>query len=160
MRVMPGEPQRPTARAVRFARANGLGYVVFGLLTLAGALSSLGLDALLGAWLAAAGLIERRAAAALEKGDSSAGKTLSRNELALCGAIVGYAALRITAFPSPGLSDPALLGDALGLGASDVAEMAAEMAKLLYSTVAIVSVVYQGGAAYYFSRFGGSDVGT
>jgi hypothetical protein len=38
--------------------------------------------------------------------------------------------------------------------------MAAEMAKLLYSTVAIVSVVYQGGAAYYFSRFGGSDVGT
>jgi hypothetical protein len=62
--------------------------------------------------------------------------------------------------PSASLSDPALLGDALGLGASDIEEMAAEMAKLLYSTVAIVGVAYQGGAAYYFSRFGGSDVGT
>ncbi len=157
---MPSEPRPPTARAVRFARANGLGYVVFGLLTLAGALPSAALDALLGAWLTAAGLIERRAATSLEQGDGRSGAILARNELALCGAIVAYAALRMTVFPSPTLSDPALLGDSLGLGDIDVAAMAAEIANMAYATVALVSVAYQGGAAYYFSRFGGSDVGT
>jgi hypothetical protein len=38
--------------------------------------------------------------------------------------------------------------------------MAADIANVAYAIVALVGVAYQGGAAYYFSRFAGSDVGT
>ena len=154
---MPSEPRRPTSWAVRLARGNGLGYVVFGLLTIATAIPSSLLDAILGGALVAAGMIERRGAGALERGEPGAATTLSRTELALCAAIVGYAALRMTVFPSASLSDPALLGDTLGLDAAEMEEMARSVSQVLYGSVAIASVLYQGGIAMYFRRFGGTN---
>ena len=79
---MPAEADRPTPRGVRLARANGLGYLVFGVLTILASLSAAGLDTALGVWLTSAGLVERRAAGALERAEAGASTTLSRNELA------------------------------------------------------------------------------
>lgn len=153
-------PRRPTSWAVRLARGNGLGYVVLGLLTIAMAFPSAALDILLGGALTAAGIVERRAAGALERNEPGAGTTLSRSELALCAAIVAYAALRMTVLPSPSLSDPALFGDALGLSAAEAQDMATSLSRALYGSVAVVAVLYQGGMAAYFRRFGGTHVGT
>ena len=147
----------PWPRAARLGRANGLGYLVCGLLTLVSAFPDAVLDLLLGAALVAAGLIERRQATRLAEGETNAAATLARNELGLCGAIVGYALLRMTVLPSPSLSDPALV-DALGTAGADVQEMADAMARVVYGAVAIAALMYQGGMALYFSRYGKRNV--
>lgn len=154
MAVQPGSPW---PRAARLGRANGLGYVICGVLTLVSAFPDALLDLLLGAALVAAGLIERRHAARLAEGEVTAATTLARNELALCGAIVGYALLRMTVLPSPSLSDPELV-DALGAAGADVEEMAEAMARVVYGAVAIAALLYQGGMALYFSRYGKRNV--
>ena len=151
-------PTSPWPRAARLARANGLGYVVCGLLTMLASFPGSTLDMLLGAALLAAGIVERRSAVRLAEGDAGASGILARNELALGAAIVSYAVLRMTVLPSPSLSDPALV-DALGGGGSDVREMLDATAKVVYGGVAAIALLYQGGMALYFSRYRQADVG-
>ena len=154
---MPVEPASPWPRAARLGRANGLGYVVCGALTLLGSLPDGALDMLLGAALVTAGVIERRQATRLAAGEPTAASILSSNELALGAAIVGYALLRMTVLPSPSLSDPALL-DVLGTGGNEVQEMVDAMAKTVYGAVAVAAILYQGGMALYFRRYGKKNV--
>jgi hypothetical protein len=150
---MAAEPGSRWPRAARIARGNGLGYVICGLLTLVGAFPEPSLDMLLGAALITAGLIERRQAAHLAEGIAGAATNLSHNELALGSAIVGYALLRMTVLPSPSFSDPELV-NALGTAGADVEEMARAMAQVVYGAVAVIAVLYQGGMALYFRRYG------
>jgi len=80
----------PLKRAARLGRANGLGYVVFGGLSLLLSISSnpdwIGL--LIGAVLTGAGLVERSQAARLGQGDPVAPTRMAQAELALLGAIL------------------------------------------------------------------------
>src|SRR5947209_5604480 len=78
----------PLKRAARWGRTNGLGYVVFGGLSLLLSISSspdwIGL--LIGAVLIGAGIVERSQAARLAQGDPEAPVRLAQAELALLGA--------------------------------------------------------------------------
>jgi hypothetical protein len=155
---MAAEPVSPWPRAARIARANGLGYLVCGLLTVLSSFPGASLDMLLGVALVVAGLLERRGAVRLSQGEPGASNILARNELALGACIVVYAVLRMTVLPSPSLSDPALV-DALGGGGADAGEMLEAMARLVYGGVAVVALLYQGGMALYFSRYRQANVG-
>ena len=155
---MAAEPVSPWPRAARIARANGLGYLVCGVLTVLSSFPGASLDMLLGLALVIAGVLERRGAIRMAQGEPGASTLLSRNELALGACIVAYALLRMTVLPSPSLSDPALV-DALGGSGDEALEMAEAMAKIVYGGVAVVALLYQGGMALYFSRYRQTNVG-
>ena len=91
----------PLKRAARLGRANGLGYVVFGGLSLLLSISSnpdwIGL--LIGAVLIGAGLVERSQAKRLGQGDPVAPTRMAQAELALLGAILFGGVIKVV-FPS------------------------------------------------------------
>src|SRR5579864_5275501 len=80
----------PLKRAARLGRSNGLGYVVFGGLSLLVSISSspdwIGL--LIGAVLIGAGFVEHSGGKLLGQGDPVAPKRMAQAELALLGAIL------------------------------------------------------------------------
>jgi hypothetical protein len=142
----------PLARAARLGAANGLGYAVFGALTLA--LSLIGPDLVslaLGAVLLAVGLLERRDAARLQRADPEAPKSLARNELVLMGTIVVYALLRLTILRDDSAALEQQLGDTSSLGI-DVGGLMESLNTMVFATVAAVALLYQGGMARYFLR--------
>jgi hypothetical protein len=136
----------PLKRAARRGRANGLGYVVFGGLSLLLSISSnpdwLGL--LIGAVLIGAGLVEYSQASRLGFGDPVAPARMAQAELTLLGAILIGSVIKLV-FPS---SAP---GELSGLGL-DVADLIDSVTKLVYGVAMVVSILYQGGMARYFLK--------
>lgn len=142
----------PLARAARLGRANGLGYAIFGLLTILFSLFGPDLVGLaLGAVLLATGVVEQRASARLRRADPAAPVLLARNELVLMGAIVTYAVLRLTVLRDDSAALERQLGDTRGLGI-DVGALMESLNTMVFATVAAVSLLYQGGMARYFLR--------
>lgn len=143
------ELRRPLARAGQLARANGLGYAMFGALTIAtsvgGDVAGLGL----GAVLLAVGLHERRDGRALGSGDAGAPERLARGELALFVAIAAYCGFQILRPASDVSADLELLGEAAGI---DAAELVMAVRGFVYFCVAVASLAYQGAMAMYFRR--------
>jgi hypothetical protein len=142
----------PLARAARLGRANGLGYAVFGLLTLL--FSFFGPDPVglaLGAVLLTVGVLEQRGAARLLAADPAAPRLLARNELVLMCAIVAYAGLRLTLLRDDSAELERQLGDTSALGI-DVGSLMESINTLVFATVAAVALLYQGGMARYFLR--------
>jgi hypothetical protein len=139
----------PLRRAAKLARANGLGYAVFGALTI---LFSLPLDVaglLLGGCLLAVGISQQRTAPRLVGGDTAAPGLLARNELLLLAAITGYALAQMTILRGTSATDLEMLGDSTGV---DVAGLVDAIAGAVYGSVILISVLYQGGMALYFRR--------
>jgi len=139
----------PLRRAAKLARANGLGYAVFGALTI---LLSLPLDVaglLLGGCLLAVGISQQRTAPGLVAGDIAAPGLLARNELLLFGAITGYALAQMTFLRASSATDLEMLGDSAGV---DVAGLVDAIAGAVYGGVILTSLLYQGGMALYFRR--------
>ena len=146
------ELHRPLARAARSGRWNGLGYAVFGCLSLL--LASMDLDMVgiaLGAFLLAVGLGERAQAARLLRADGVAARRLVQLELALLGAIALYGILGLTVLPSSG---EALQRQLHGLGGSgvDIRRLAHSIDRAWYASVIAVALLYQGGMALHFHR--------
>lgn len=142
----------PLKRAARWGSANGLGYAVFGGLSILLSISSspdwTGL--LIGSVLIGAGLIERSQAARLGQGDPLAPTRMAQAELALLGAILFGCAIKLV-FPSSASSELREAADLSGLGL-DMSELINSMTRLVYSVVMLVSILYQGGMARYFLR--------
>jgi hypothetical protein len=142
----------PLKRAARRGRANGLGYVVFGGLSLLVSISSnpdwIGL--LIGAALIGAGLVEHSQAARLGQGDPAAPARMAQAELALLGAILLGGVIKLV-FSSASGELRAAAGDMPGLGL-DVADLMDSVTRLVYSVVMGVSILYQGGMASYFLK--------
>ena len=139
----------PLRRAAKLARANGLGYAAFGLLTI---LSSLPFDVaglLLGGCLLAVGIAQQRTAPRLVAGDHASPRLLARNELLLLAAITAYAVAQMTILRANTSAELEMLGDSAGV---DVAGLVDAIAGAVYGGVIVVSLLYQGGMALYFRR--------
>ncbi len=142
----------PMKRAARWGTANGLGYMVFGGLSILLSISSnpdwIGL--LIGAVLIGAGVVERSQAARLGQGDPVAPARLAQLELALMGAILLGCVIRLF-FSRSASSELRTGGELSGLGL-DVSDLIDSVRKLVYAVVMVVSILYQGGMARYFLR--------
>lgn len=139
----------PLRRAAKLARANGLGYAVFGVLTI---LLSLPLDVaglLLGGCLLAVGLAQQRTAPGLVAADPATPGALARNELVLLAAITAYAVAQMTILRAGTSAELERLGDSAGV---DVAGLVDAIAGAVYGSVIVISLLYQGGMALYFRR--------
>ncbi len=113
----------PLAKAARLAASNGMGYLVFGALTVLLSLSTDVADLAaigVGVTLLYVGSSTRRLAPRLSDGDAAAARALARNELVLFGAISIY--------------------DMAGL------------ARAFYAVVFVITLLYQGGLARHFRR--------
>lgn len=144
------ELHRQLARAARVARGNGLGYAVFGGLSLALALTDLdALGLLVGAILLGVGLFERQQAVRMLQASVDAPVRLARGELVLLGAIVLYGVLGLTVLPSPADALQKQLGSTAGLGV-DLRRLAESVSTVWYTAVIAIAVLYQGGMARYF----------
>jgi hypothetical protein len=143
----------PLTRAARWGRTNGLGYVVFGGLSLLLSISSTPdwISLLIGAVLIGAGLVERSQSARLALGDAVAPKRMAQAEIALLGAILFGCAIKL-AFPSSASAElGSASGELAGLGL-DVTDLIDSVTRLVYAVVMVVSILYQGGMARYFLK--------
>lgn len=142
----------PLKRAARWGRANGLGYAVFGGLSILLSISSspdwMGL--LIGAVLLGAGLVERSQAARLGQGDPAAATRMAQAEIALLGAILIGCMIKLVFSPSPS-SELRAAGELSGFGL-EVSDLIDSVTRLVYAVVMGVSILYQGGMARYFLR--------
>jgi hypothetical protein len=142
----------PLIRAARWGSANGLGYAVFGGLSILLSISSspdwIGL--LIGAVLIGAGLFERSQAARLEQGDPVAATRMAQAELALLGTILFGCVIKLV-FPSSASSELREASELSGLGL-DMSDLIDSVTRLVYSVAMVVSILYQGGMARYFLR--------
>lgn len=149
----------PLKRAGRRGGANGLGYAVFGGLSILLSIFSgpdwIGL--LIGAVLIGAGLVERSQAARLGQGDPVAATRMAQAELALLGAILFGCVIKLLFSPSAS-SELRAAGELSGLGL-DISDLLDSVTRLVYALVMVVSILYQGGMARYFLRRR-SDVAT
>jgi hypothetical protein len=143
----------PLKRAARLGRTNGLGYVVFGGLSLLLSISSnpdwIGL--LIGAVLFAAGLVERSQAARLEQGDPGAPTRMAQAELVLLGAILLCGVIKLV-FPYSSSGELGTATSELSGFGLDLTDLIHSVTTLVYSVVMAVSTLYQGGMARYFLK--------
>lgn len=139
----------PLRRAAKLARGNGLGYAIFGVLTILGSLPLDAAGLALGGCLLAVGIAQQRTATDLVAGQPSAPGRLARNELLLLAAITGYAIAQMTLLRASTATDLEMLGDSAGV---DVAGLIDALAGAVYGGVIVISLLYQGGMALYFRR--------
>src|SRR3954470_16201322 len=108
----------PLKRAARRGRANGLGYVVFGGLSLLLSISSNPdwISLLIGAVLIGAGLVERCQAARLGQGDPVAPTRMAQAELVLLAAILLGGVIKLVFPASVSAELRSATGEFSGLG--------------------------------------------
>jgi len=148
------ELHRRLNRAAAVARNNALGYVLFGVLSVLFALFGPDVAGLaIGAVLSAVGVGQLRAAARLQRADPGAPRVLARNELVLMGGILVYCLLQLTLLRASGDELKKQVGGDDGLGV-DVGELFDFFNTAVYCTFAVVTLLYQGGLALFFSRRG------
>jgi hypothetical protein len=145
-------PSEMLRRVLRVARIDGLSVLVlaggFGLISAAcGDVSG----AIFGFLIAAAGALELRGVSLLRARRIEGMKWLFGSQLYLMAVILGYVTFRLVNLPR----DPLLkaLTRALGQSGMDMEMMPMDlpqMLKLLYSAVAVVTVLYQGGMLVYY----------
>ncbi len=146
------EVRRPIARAARIAAGNGLGYAIFGGISVVVAVPGLDFVGLvLGAALLGVGLFERAEAARLLRADPAAPPRLARGELVLLGTLVVYAVLGLTVLPTGIEELQRQLGNTRQLGI-DVQRLEKLVRTTWYGIVLATTLLYQGGMARYFLR--------
>ncbi|HEX5011872.1 MAG TPA: hypothetical protein VFY71_15875 [Planctomycetota bacterium] len=139
----------PLARAGRLAASNGMGYLVFGALTVLLSLSTDAADLVaiaVGVTLLYVGSAARRLGPRLADGDAAAARALARNELVLLAAISIYCLLMATVVRATS----AELDDTLKSVGYNF-DMAG-LARATYAVMFVVTLLYQGGLARHFRR--------
>jgi hypothetical protein len=139
----------PLAKAGRLAASNGMGYLVFGALTVLLSLSTAAADLAaigVGVTLLYVGSGARRLGPRLADGDADAARGLARNELILLAAIAVYCLLMVTVVP-PTSSE---LDDALKQTGYNIDR--AGLARGFYAIVFVIALLYQGGLARHFRK--------
>jgi hypothetical protein len=113
--------------------------------------------ALAGCFAAGAGAVELHGTQRLEESDPEGVSWLIRAQLLLLGTVLLYASARILQFDPVELQrilTPEAKKEFVTLGLSDeqIQPMLAQGYRTLYTTVAIVTLLYQGGMALYYHR--------
>lgn len=139
----------PLARSARLAAVNGMGYLVFGALTVLLSLSTEASDLAamgVGATLLFVGLTARRLAPRLRDGDADAARGLARNELILLSAIAIYCGLMLTVIHSTSDQiDDMLKGSGYGVDSTG-------LNRAFYTVVLAIALLYQGALSLRFRR--------
>ena len=144
------ELHRPLARAAKLGMANGMGYAVFGGLSLLFALSGWDMAGLtIGAVLLGVGLHERAQARRLIDADPAAPGSLARGELTLLAAITLYGLIGLTVMPGANGALQQQLAGAKGLGV-DIQQITNSIQTIWYTAVIAIALLYQGLTARYF----------
>ena len=144
------ELHSPLARAAKLGLANGLGYAIFGGLSLAFALLDWDMAGLIiGAVLLGIGLHERAQAKRLMQADSAAPLGLARGELALLCAITLYGLIGLTVMPEANNALEQQLASAKVPGL-DIQKINNTVQTIWYSTAIVIALLYQGLMARYF----------
>lgn len=129
---------------------NGMGYAVFGSLSLVFALLDWDITGLItGGILLGVGLHERTQSKRLLQADLAAPWNLARGELALLGAIMLYGLIGLTVIPEANDSLQQQLASVKGLGI-DVQKMTNTVNTIWYATAIGIALIYQGIMARYF----------
>ncbi|QDV07926.1 hypothetical protein Poly30_34610 [Planctomycetes bacterium Poly30] len=144
--------KKPLARAAAIGRANGLGYVVFGALTTV--MAAPGLDWIHlaeGALVTVVGVLQRREAPKLERGSPQAASDMSRNEFWLMIGLAIYCLARLFVLTpeTTALSLDPRLARASG---GDLDGLVDAVHGILFGSLLLVTLLYQGGMALYFRR--------
>jgi len=152
----PPLPTEVLARVLRLAAVDGRV-----LLIVAGtfaALSALGGDALgatIGCLAAGAGALELHGVGRLRLGDAGGISWLVRSQLALLAVVLSYVAARLASF-DPILMQTLLTPErtesfrAAGLTDDEIMPLVKAVYQMTYGAVALVSLAYQGGMAWYY----------
>jgi hypothetical protein len=144
------ELRRPIARAAKLGMANGMGYAIFGSLSLGSAVLDTDTSGLaIGGVLLAVGLYERAQSKRLLQADPAAPLNLARGELALLGAIMLYGLIGLTVMPEAGDSLKQQLASVENLGIN-VRKITNTINTIWYSTAVGIALIYQGLMARYF----------
>jgi hypothetical protein len=130
--------------------ANGMGYAVFGGLSLAFALLDWDMAGLLiGAVLLGIGFHERAQAKRLMQADPAAPLGLAHGELALLSAITIYGLIGLTVMPDVNGVLRSQLASVKGAGL-DIQKITNSIQVFWYTTVIVIALIYQGLMARYF----------
>ncbi len=154
----PRTPEEQLRRVLRTAKLNGLGVaIVAGL----GALVSLAfgdlIGAAVGALVAVGGGMELSGRKQILRGDADGMRRLVRSQLLVLGVIVVYAASRFASFDAEsvmGNLTPDMRNDLAqaGVDLAAILPMVRLMFYALYGSLAVVTLIYQGGMAVYYRR--------
>jgi len=145
-------------RVLRISRLDGLSIVIVAVL---GTLLSLAfgdlVGVLVGLLVTGAGAMELRGHKALQRRDADGMRWLVRSQLFLLTVILVYCVSRLGSFDSEGAMgnltpDAAATLQEAGIDASEIAPLVHTMFLALYGSVALVTVLYQGGMALYYRR--------
>ena len=171
MQKPPLLPSEVLARILRIAALDGYGLVsIAGGLALISAFCTDWLGALVGGLAAGAGLIELHGRRRLKAGDLRGVCWLVRSQLVVLTIILFYVAHQLVTFdPQPQLvklqeslasaqrslgMEVTPLADMVGLNEKQFLQMAKTSTQITYIAVGLISILCQGGLAYYYHRRG------
>jgi len=151
-------PEETLSRLYRIARIDGTGVLVLAsAFALAAAIMGDLLGTVIGLLVAGAGAVELHGTHLLREGYASGLRWLIASQLSLLWVVLAYCMFRLVNF-QPELIDLAITPDLrasflqLGYSPEALDQLVERIYYVTYSLVALVTLVYQGGMALYYSR--------
>ncbi len=152
-------PKETLHRVMRTARLNGWSIAIFaGLCALVSLATGDLVGGIIGLIVTAGGLVEIRGLRKLEQHDADGGMTfLIRAQWIVLGSIWAYALGKLFSFdPQMAMGnmtpDMRTMIGQVGLSPADITHLVSLTFYAIYATVLIVTLIYQGGLALYYSR--------
>lgn len=154
----PPTPEDTLRRVLRISRANGMSVaVVAGFCALVSLLFGDLVGASIGVLVTVGGVMELSGGRQLRRGDPDGIRRLVRSQLWVLGVIVIYAVTRLASFDAgsalgnltPGMRNE--LSEA-GVDVAAIMPFVRLMFYALYASVALATLLYQGGMALYYHR--------
>ena len=154
----PRVPEEQLRRVLSMAKLNGLGVTIVAGVCALGSLAFGDLmGAAVGALVTAGGAMELSGRKQVERGDAGGMRRLVRSQLLVLGVIVVYAISRFASFDAEsamGNLTPEMRSEMTqaGVDLAAILPMVRLMFYALYGSLAVVTLIYQGGLALYYRR--------
>jgi len=153
----PPPPDKTLARVLRIAGLEGGSVLVIGLLSLMVSVVSFSpVGLLVSALLTGCGAAELRGAKLLREGQTRGMDWLVRAELALMTVVLCYALGRLLTLDAASVQKEMAAHrhelDQLGVDTSELGRMALIALRTTYASLALVTILFQGGLALYYHR--------
>jgi len=152
-------PKETLHRVMRIALLDGWSIAIFaGLCALVSLVFGDLVGGIIGLIVAAGGVVELRGVRRLQQHDADGGMTLLiRAQLIVLGSIWAYALGKLFSFdPQTAMGnmtpDMKEMIDQVGLSTTDINHLVSLTFYATYATVLVVTLIYQGGLALYYSR--------